>query len=97
MNQTELKGKVHFYCCALLALRFAEKYQAVSSPTAKIVFLMRWLSNSSNKRLFPRETEPEIAWLQKKIRAGGPFMNVEQLLLNVYEQARCLSGTTAYD
>ncbi len=53
MSQAELEDKVHFYYCALLALKFAEKYQAVRSPTAQRVFLMRWLAKASSKRLFP--------------------------------------------
>lgn len=95
MRQTELDGKVHFYCCALLALRFAGKYQAVRSPMAQTIFLTRWLSNASSKRLFPRDVEQEIVWLRQRLRHGGPLMNSEQLLLTVYEQAHRLRVTPA--
>jgi len=97
MSQTELESKMHFYCCALLALKLAGKYHAVHSPMAKIIFLTRWLCNASNKRLFPREVETEITWLRKKICAGGPFMNIEQLLLTIYAQARKLNNAPAYE
>ena len=90
MSQAEFEDKVHFYYCALLALKFAEKYQAVRSPAAQRVFLMRWLAKASSKRLFPREAQQEILWLRKTMHHGGPLFDIEQLLLTIYEQTRRL-------
>ncbi|WBV24100.1 hypothetical protein [Pantoea piersonii] len=91
MNRLDVEDKAHFYYCALVALKFAAKYQVARSPTAHIIFLSRWLRRASDRRLFSRGVEPEIVWLRQTISAGGPFMNIEQLLLTVYKQAHALA------
>ncbi|WP_411704860.1 DUF2913 family protein [Edaphovirga cremea] len=66
-----MQDLAHLAFCALVALQTAVQDDAVTSPMAEHLFLVRWLATAQKQKRFPRSVAIEIQQLLDKGRKLG--------------------------
>ncbi|AGB82324.1 hypothetical protein D781_2044 [Serratia sp. FGI94] len=84
MLNIDLERRGHIYFCLLIALALSRKQGRVKTVRQKHAFIIKWLKNAGEKRLFGHQAGDEIAWLKTKIRRSGPDNDPEPMLRFIY-------------
>lgn len=69
----------HLAWCALVAAGLARQETALSQ-TGENLFIVRWLLLAQKQKRFSRSVAPDIAWLIKEGRTGGPGISLRHKL-----------------
>lgn len=90
MNRESLHKRVHFYYCAIVALKIIEQEKGGCSHHARNRFLLQWLAAAQRKKLFGNALVDEILWLRRHINDTGLENDSLPLLTTIYQQGRLL-------
>lgn len=90
MKKESLPQRVHFYYCAIIALRMSEKEKGIYSHHARNRFLLQWLAIAQRKKLFGSGLVEEIKWLRRHIIYSGLESDSLPVIMTIYQQGRLL-------